>query len=170
LNAVSAGAGRLPHSAEEISRMAPVTDRTDGAASGVISYYQLGAAIALALDLSLRSRSGGKTTLDDFMRAMWRTHGRPGGVRPGFVDRPYTLADVETALAGVSGDQAFARDFIARHIQGREIADYARLLAPAGFGVRQAPRGRVEVVTVESTRGSLTASERAFRESWLGPQ
>jgi predicted metalloprotease with PDZ domain len=103
----------------------------------VISYYPFGGAIALALDLSLRDRSNGRTTLDDFMRAMWRTHGKPGGTREGYVDHPYTIADAELRLAEVSGDRDFARDFFARYIQGREAADYTRLLARAGLVLRK---------------------------------
>ena len=45
-------------------------------------------------------------TLDDFMRAMWRAYGKPGGAREGYVDRPYSLADAEARLAEVSGDPA----------------------------------------------------------------
>jgi predicted metalloprotease with PDZ domain len=172
LNGVGVEAGRLPRSAEEISRLAVITDRTDadppGARIDVMSYYQLGAAIALSLDLSLRERSRGRLSLDDFMREMWRRHGRPGGAREGYVDRPYTSADAEATLAAVSGDSAFAREFFARYIQGRELADYRRLLTPAGFLVRTASRGRVEVVPVESAGGALTAAQREFRDSWLG--
>jgi predicted metalloprotease with PDZ domain len=58
----------------------------------------VGGAIALALDLTLRDRSDGRLSLDDFMRAMWRTYGKPGGARPGYVDRPYTMADAERRL------------------------------------------------------------------------
>ena len=46
---------------------------------------------------------------------------------------PYTRADAEARLAEVSGDPRFARDFFARYIEGREAADYARLLARAGI-------------------------------------
>ena len=106
-------------------------DRTNWSTT-FISYYEYGGAIALALDLSLRDRSAGRVTLDDYMRAMWRVHGKPGGTRPGYVDRPYTSADAEARLAEVSGDAAFARDFFARFVRGREIADYKTLLAHAG--------------------------------------
>ena len=102
------------------------------------------------------------------MREMWRRYGRPGGAREGYVDRPYTSADAEAVLAMVSGDAAFAREFFARYIQGRELADYGPLLAPAGFLVRTVSRGRVEVVPVESAGGVLTPAQRAFREDWLG--
>ncbi len=139
--------GRAVRSAEEMSRMAVFTDgghpidRTNWP-NTVISYYPFGAAIALALDLSLRERSDGRVTLDDFMRAMWRTHGKPGGSREGYVDRPYTAADAEARLAEVSGDRAFARDFFSRYIQGREAADYAPLLRDAGFILRKRDAGR----------------------------
>ena len=132
---------RLVRSAVEMSRMAPFVDdgrpvdRTNWS-STVISYYSFGAAVALALDLTLRERSDGAVTLDDFMRAMWRAHGSPGGSRPGYVDRPYTMADAEAQLAEVSGDPAFARDFFRRHIEGYEVADYRRLLMQAGFVLR----------------------------------
>ena len=133
-------------SAVDMSRMAPFIDagrpldRTNWN-STVISYYPFGAAIALAMDLSLRERSDGKVTLDDFMRAMWRAHGKPGGSREGYVDRPYTIEDAEARLAEVS-DRTFARSFFSRYIQGHEAADYARLLEPAGFVVRKREPGR----------------------------
>ncbi len=85
----------LVRSAEEASRMAPFidggrsVDRTNWS-NTVISYYPYGGAIALALDLTLRDRSDSRVTLDDYMRAMWRTFGKPGGARPGYVDKPYT--------------------------------------------------------------------------------
>ena len=111
-------------------------DRTNWSIS-VTSYYPFGGAIGLALDLTLRDRSGGRVSLDDYMREMWRGYGKPGGKREGYVDHPYTIADAESTLAAVSGDRAFARDFFARFIQGHDLADYPRLLARAGFVVRK---------------------------------
>lgn len=134
-------------SAVEMSRMAPFidggrgNDRTNWSRT-VISYYPFGGAIALALDLTLRDRSGSRVTLDDFMRAMWRTYGKPGGAREGYVDKPYSLDDAEARLAEVSGDPAFARDFFSRYIEGHDVADYARLLSRAGFILRKRNPGR----------------------------
>jgi predicted metalloprotease with PDZ domain len=147
VDTVSNGAGRLVRSAEDMSRMAPFVDgaramdRTNWS-NTVISYYPYGGAIALALDLTLRDRTDGRTTLDDYMRAMWRAHGKPGGAREGYVDRPYTTDDAQARLAEVSGDAAFARDFFDRYVRGRELADYARLLQRAGFAVRKREPGR----------------------------
>ena len=41
----------------------------------------------------------------------------------------------------MSGDKAFARQFFAKYIQGRDVADYSRLLARAGFSVRKQRAG-----------------------------
>jgi predicted metalloprotease with PDZ domain len=142
VESVASSPGRLVRSAEEMSRMAPFTDggspidRTNWS-STVISYYDFGGAIALALDLTLRERSAGQLTLDDYMRALWRVHGRPGGSREGYVDRPYTMADAEARLSEVSGDAAFAHEFFGRYIQGHDVADYERLLDRAGLVLRR---------------------------------
>jgi predicted metalloprotease with PDZ domain len=147
VDAVVTEPARSFRSAVEMSYMAPFIDagrpldRTNWS-NTVLSYYTFGAAIALAMDLSLRDRSDGKITLDDFMRAMWQKHGKPGGSREGYVDRPYTIADAEARLAEVSGDRGFARDFFGRYIEGREAADYRRLLGRAGFELRKRDAGR----------------------------
>jgi predicted metalloprotease with PDZ domain len=145
-------------SAEEMSRMAPFTDggrtndRTNWSTT-YISYYPFGGAIALALDLSLREQFDGRVTLDDFMRAMWRVHGKPGGSRPGYVDRPYTEADAEARLSEVTGNPRFAREFFDRYIHGHEVADYERLLRPAGLVVRKERAGRAWIGTERLVNG-----------------
>ena len=134
-------------SAVDMSYMAPFIDAgrpTDATnwSNTVLSYYTFGAAIALGMDLSLRDQSGGRITLDDFMRAMWMKHGKPGGAREGYVDRPYTIADAETRLAEVSGNHEFARDFFGRFIQGHEAIDYRTLLERVGWMLRKRDAGR----------------------------
>jgi predicted metalloprotease with PDZ domain len=146
VRAVALNPARTVRSAEDMSRMAPFTDggrtidRTNFSTT-YISYYPFGGAIALALDLSLRGRTDGKVTLDDYMRAMWREHGKPGGSREGYVDRPYTLADAEARLAEVS-DVKFASDFFTRYVEGREVADYAALFSRAGLLLRKVGAAR----------------------------
>jgi predicted metalloprotease with PDZ domain len=139
--------GRLVRSPQEMSQMAPFTDRGQPVdptnwSNTYISYYPYGGAIALALDLTLRERSAGRLSLDDFMRAMWRVHGKPGGSRPGYVDHPYTLADAEERLVEVSGDRQFAREFFQRYVHGRELPDYARLFGAAGIVLQKQAAGR----------------------------
>jgi len=165
IESVAQSPGHLVRSAEEMSRMAPfidggrAIDRTNWSTT-VISYYPYGGAIALALDLTLRDRTDGRLSLDDFMQAMWKTYGQPGGSREGYVDRPYTIADAEATLAAVSGDRAFAREFFSRYIQGHDVADYARLLAPAGFMVRKRYPGRAWLgdLRLDSRAGARVAA------------
>jgi len=160
INTVRNNPGRALRSAEEMSRHAPFVD----AAAAIdrtsfdntfISYYTWGEAIGLGLDLTLRARSGGKTTLDDFMRALWVRHGRSQKARPGYVDAPYTVADLKAALASVAGDAAFADQFFARYIQGHEVVDYEALLAGVGFVMRRiAPeRGFAGELRMQTVQG-----------------
>jgi predicted metalloprotease with PDZ domain len=95
------------------------------------SYYTYGGATALALDLRLRSEFN--LTLDDFMRQLWLTHGKP--------EKPYTVADLQAVLAKVT-NPAFAADFFKRYINGTEKNDYQQLLAKAGFILRKAQAGK----------------------------
>lgn len=147
VTAVALQPGRDVRSPEEMSRMAPFTDggrtvdRTNWS-NTYISYYPFGGAVALALDLSLRERFEGRVTLDDFMRAMWRVHGKPPAPRPGYVAHPYNIDDAEQRLAEASGDTAFARQFFSRYIHGRELPDFQALLAPAGLVLRRQNTGR----------------------------
>lgn len=151
VNAVTLGPGRRLRSAADMSRLAPFVD----AAAAIdrtnwdntfISYYTFGAAIGLGLDLSLRDRSNGRTTLDTYMQALWARHGRPGQKDPGLVATPYTMADLERVLGEVSGDRAFAQAFFSRYVTGHDVVEYAPLLASAGLVVRKRTQGAAALV------------------------
>ena len=163
--------GSAYRSAVDMSRLAPFVDGASDLFptnfnNTFVSYYVYGEVVALGLDLSLRERTNGHVTLDDFMRAMWRAYGKPGGSAPGLVAHPYTLADVQQQLAAVSGDPAFAADFVRRYMVGTEKVDYAPLLLRAGFVLRPASsppflgiprlekRGEIIVVSSAVTTGS----------------
>jgi predicted metalloprotease with PDZ domain len=163
--------GRRFRSAVEMSQMAAFTDAAAAIdetnfSNTFISYYTYGAALAVALDLSLRDRSGGRITLDDFMRAMWREHGKPGGPAPGLVASPYTLRDARDRLAEVSGDPRFAAEFFERYIEGRELPDYARLLSKAGLLLRKRHPGAPWAGMLED--GAPTAPARRGPETPAG--
>jgi predicted metalloprotease with PDZ domain len=139
---VAVSSGHQFRSAVEMSQMAPFTDAARSIdptnfSYAFINYYPYGSALALALDFELRTRTKGRLSLDDYMRAMWRVHGKPGGPQPGLVAKPYTLQDARERLAEVSDDRAFADEFFSRYIEGRDVPDYASLLAPAGLMVRK---------------------------------
>jgi predicted metalloprotease with PDZ domain len=155
--------GRRVRTAVQMSEYAPFADRavtsdvTDQDRT-YLSYYWDGEALALALDLSLRETTGGRLTLDDYMRRLWTDFGAPADARPGYVARPYTLADLRAELAALTGDRAFADTFFDRYVEGHDAPDYAALLAPAGYVVRPAAPGRSwlgDVQLTETTGGLL---------------
>ncbi|SHG80388.1 M61 family metallopeptidase [Pedobacter caeni] len=96
------------------------------------SYYTYGASIALGLDLQLRAEF--KLSLDDYMRALWKAHGKP--------EIAYTVPDLEAVLATLT-NKNFAAEFFRKYIYGVEKNNYQKLLLPAGFVVRNASPGKV---------------------------
>jgi predicted metalloprotease with PDZ domain len=134
LNAVLTWPGRKIHSAVEMSQLAPFVDAAksidpNNFRNTFISYYTYGQALALGIDLTLREKFPGKS-LDDWMRRVWREH--PD------IQKPYTLADLQSALAEITGKEEFAKEIFERHIIGKEPMDYEKLLTPAGLLLRLA--------------------------------
>ena len=81
---------------------------------------------------------------------------------PGLVTRPYTPADAEAVLGEVAGDPAFAREFFARYIEGREVVDYAALLAEAGILARPVAPGRASLGDLRLGGGMRVARPTAY--------
>jgi predicted metalloprotease with PDZ domain len=100
------------------------------AANTFVSYYTWGSTVGIGLDLILRTRFN--TTLDDYMRLLWRDYGRhqTPALTPA---RPYTMADLRSALGSLTRDTAFANDFFRRYVENGDVPDYAPLFARAGF-------------------------------------
>ncbi|HEU0015860.1 MAG TPA: hypothetical protein VFQ45_19435 [Longimicrobium sp.] len=145
VNSVVNSPGRRFFSPVEMSMQAPFVDAAasidpNNRGNTFLSYYTWGSGVGLGLDLTLRSRFP-NVTLDDFMRAMWREYGRAqsADLAP---ERLYTVADLRRVLGRVTGDAAFADDFFRRYVEGREVVDYAALLARAGFLLRKAQAGQ----------------------------
>lgn len=133
VNAVMTMPGKDVFNAPDMSRRAPFVDAAKSidevnTSNIYISYYIYGEALALGADLSIRKQFPGKS-LDDWMRAMWQQH--PDA------KKPYSLADLESALASVT-DSTFARDMFQRYVLGKETMPYEQLLAQAGIVLRKA--------------------------------
>lgn len=145
INAVVTTPGRLLYGPIGMSEQAvfadgaPQADPTNSR-NLFLSYYTYGSAVATGLDLTLRTKFTGKT-LDGYMRELWQSYGKhQKNYNP---EKPYTIPDLKAALARYTGDTAFANDFFARYIEGREVVDYEPLLAKAGFQYRTARAGKV---------------------------
>ncbi|MFD0940170.1 M61 family metallopeptidase [Pedobacter boryungensis] len=123
------------------------------------SYYTYGAAVALALDLRLRSDF--KLTLDDYMRALWKAYGK--------TEIAYSMSDLEKTLAQLTKNPAFAADFFKNYVHGTAKNDYAKLLLNAGFVLRKANPGkaytgfgRLEFENGKATLGATTQGTPAY--------
>jgi VCBS repeat-containing protein len=153
------GAARYP--ATEMSRKAVFVDAgvsVDAVnyANNFLTYYNYGAAIALALDLRLRRDFN--LTLDDYMRAVWQAHGK--------VMKPYTIKDLQNVLGKLTTPK-FGAEFFDKYVNGIQKADYAALLEKAGFMLRKAAPGKPWIgmsTQVIRNRGGLagTVGDKGF--------
>lgn len=141
------GPGRGVRSAVDMSLHATFADAgvsndAHDRSRSFISYYTYGSALALGLDLTIRARTQGRLSLDDYMRRLWTAHGAAPPPTPGAVARGYTLADLRRELAGLVADVGFADEFFERYIEGREVVDYRYLLGLAGYSLEPVAPGR----------------------------
>jgi predicted metalloprotease with PDZ domain len=131
INAVLNDPGRQFASPVGMSEQAPFVDAATfidptNEDNTFISYYTWGSVAGLALDLSLRKEFG--KPLDGYMRMMWTKYGQ--------TEVPYTLQDLQETLVQYAGNKAFADQFFARFITGRDVPDLKALLAQGGLLLR----------------------------------
>jgi predicted metalloprotease with PDZ domain len=137
VNAILNTPGAAKYPATEMSRRSVFTDAgvsidPTNYSNNFTTYYYYGGAVALALDLKLRSDFN--LTLDDYMRTVWLSRGK--------VMKPYTVADLQSDLAKVTKNSKFAADFFDKYINGIEKNNYEDLLAKAGLVLRKRQPGK----------------------------
>jgi predicted metalloprotease with PDZ domain len=107
----------------------------ENAPNSVVSYYQKGALVAAALDLTIRRETGSTRSLDDVMRLLWKRYLNAGATYAGVAEDE--IADATEEATGLT---------LARHIrqwtEGTRDPDFATLLAP--FGIRVERRAAVD--------------------------
>ncbi|CDG85307.1 M61 family metallopeptidase [Janthinobacterium agaricidamnosum] len=133
VNSVLRGSGRNKQSVADSSFDAwtKYYRQDENAPNAIVSYYTKGSLIALAFDLTIRSKTGGKKSLDDVMAALWQRYGRDFYPSKG---RGVTPAEVEALFDEISGIKM--KPFFERYIRGTDDVPLAKLLAP--FGVKYA--------------------------------
>jgi predicted metalloprotease with PDZ domain len=107
----------------------------ENAPNSLVSYYQKGALVALALDLTIRRATHGRRSLDDVMRLLWRRWRKAGSAYAGVAE-----GEVTEAAEAATGLQ-LAR-LVREWTEGTRDPDFAALLAP--FGVSCMRRVAVE--------------------------
>jgi predicted metalloprotease with PDZ domain len=132
--------------------------------NAIVSYYAKGALVALAIDLAVRAKTGGRASLDDAMRAMWQRYGRdfhspdggPGPRQAGMPEDafPALLREATGVSLGAQLD---------RWVDGTEELPLRRLLAPFGITLSFAPAERSPSLGVRTaTRGADLAIATAY--------
>ncbi len=116
------------------------------------SYYPYGGAIALALDLTLRTKF--QLTLDDYMTALWKRFGK--------TEIAYTIPGLEEVLGDVTRDKTFAADFFTRYVNGHESFDYAPLLAKAGILLKKQNPGKAWLGQVQYEENTTKISNNTI--------
>ncbi len=125
ISRVQQGSGRKKQTLAESSFDAWIKyyRQDENSPNAIVSYYDKGALVALCLDLTLRIRSGGRVSLDDVMRELWRLFGQTGrGVAEDGIRR------VAESLSGLD-----LRRFFAAAVDGTGDLPVKRLLGAAGI-------------------------------------
>jgi predicted metalloprotease with PDZ domain len=118
---VHSQAGRTKQSVAESSFDAWIKyyRQDENSVNSIVSYYQKGALVGLALDLLIRDKTNNAASLDDVMRALWNRYGKMAiGVPEGAIE------EITNEIAG-----ADLSAFFARAVHGTEDIDLASALA-----------------------------------------
>lgn len=112
--------------------------------NAVSSYYVKGALVALCLDLTIRSRTGSRKSLDDVMRLMWQRYGR----------------DFQ---AGKPGGRGIGEDEMPALVREATGLDLSRQMAAWAYGTEELPLARCL-----KPFGIRLKQERSGQQGWLG--
>ena len=134
--------------------------------NSVVSYYAKGALVALAIDLSVRARTGGRASLDDAMRLLWTRYGRDFHARDGSAG-PRQQGLPEDAFPALLQEATGVRlgAQIARWVDGTAELPLARLLEPFGITLERAPADTAPSLGVRTAvRGADLTVATAYRD------
>lgn len=132
LTTVTQRSGRLKQSVADSSFDAWIKyyRQDENAPNSVVSYYQKGSLIGLALDLLIRARTHGKRSLDDVMRLLWQQWKAAGAEYSGIAEDQ--LASAVQQASGVSVERE-----LAEWTEGTRDPDYEVLFKPFGVSCTQ---------------------------------
>jgi len=135
VNGVLRGSGRTKQSVAESSFDAWVKyyRQDENAPNAIVSYYTKGSLIGLALDLTIRSQTKGKKSLDDVMRALWQRYGCDFYGTGAEAGRGVTEAEVEALFDEATG--LSLKRTLRRYVHGTDDLPLAKLLEPFGVSL-----------------------------------
>jgi len=137
-NGVLRGSGRLKQSVAESSFDAwtKYYRQDENAPNAIVSYYTKGSLVALALDLTIRTQTGGEHSLDDVMRALWAAYGRDF-YAPGHAQRGVTEAELIALMEDTTGLRL--RTLVRQLTEGRDDPPLPALFKAMGVTATRKP-------------------------------
>ena len=146
--------GHLVQSATEASfdTWIQFFNRGDNAANTTISYYDKGCALGMLLDLEIRHATQNRRSLDDVMRALYRTYYLEK--ERGFTDEEF--CEVCEKIAGIPLAEIFEYASTVKEV------DYAKYLAYAGLQIDTAG-GSFKMTPLPGA----APAQAALLEAWL---
>ena len=131
--------GRMETSLEEASFDAWIKyyRQDENAVNNQISYYDKGEIVAMMLDLTIRSASGGARSLDDVLRTLYNDYFKKG--------RNYTPQDIQKASEQAAGRSL--EDFFDKYVRGEAEIDYNQIFSSVGLQLKETggTRGRAYI-------------------------
>lgn len=148
VNTVLRGSGRTKQSVAESSFDAwtKYYRQDENSPNAIVSYYQKGSLIGLALDLTIRTETKGRKSLDDVMRAFWQRYGRDFYKEGIGVEE----SEAEAVFEEVTGVRL--KRFFERYVRGTEDLPLAKLLAPFGVELSDPRKNGKPALGVRTTR------------------
>ncbi len=157
-------------SAVEASLLAPFIDRAShdqktNVANTLVSYYPKGETVALALDLLIRGRSNGRTSLDDVMRRAYTKFYLESPQDSYYLKgRAYTVEEFERLASETTGLDL--SDFFSRYVHDAQPLPYEEALAHVGLRLTRTPEAARTTYRIEKDDKASPAA-LALREAWL---
>ncbi|MEN9865890.1 MAG: hypothetical protein RL748_1480 [Pseudomonadota bacterium] len=133
INMVLQGNGRTKQSVADSSFDAWIKyyRRDENTPNAVVSYYTKGSLVALALDLTIRSKTQGQRSLDDLMRLLWQRYG-VDFYQADTIQTGVTPEEVEAMVDELCGSKQKA--FFEAYVRGTDDLPLTKLYT--AFGVQ----------------------------------
>lgn len=151
IGAVLSGSGRLRQSVAESSFDAWIKyyRQDENAANAIVSYYTKGSLIALAFDLSIRTQTRHRKSLDDVMRLLWQRYGRDF-----YAGRPTGIEETDVEALFVEATGADLKKLFRDAVNGTRELPLDALLTPFGIDLAADTNGRLSLGARVRTTGN----------------
>jgi predicted metalloprotease with PDZ domain len=152
INSVLRGTGRQKQSVAESSFDAwgKYYRQDENAPNAIVSYYTKGSLVGLALDLTIRTETKGRKSLDDVMRALWQRYGRDFYAEGTIGGQGVTEAEVEQLFDSVTGLKL--KPFFDRYVRGTGDLPLGKLFAPFGVTLEDDRKDAKPGLGIRTTR------------------